>query len=64
MTREEGIRRLFENNKDTFSEEQKQIIRNALDWYGRDNLLDDKWEPHIAIIARAFLGRKIYRTKV
>ena len=64
MTREEGIRRLFEKNKDTFSEEQKQIIRNALDWYGRDNLLDDKWEPHIAIIVRAFLGRKIYRTKV
>jgi len=54
MTRKKALAKVLQKYGDEFSVMQIMAIKEALNWYGEDDIIDDQWDEHVAGIVEMY----------
>lgn len=56
MTRKQALAKVLQKYGDEFSVMQIMAIKEALNWYGEDDIIDDDWDCHVAGIVEMYIS--------
>ena len=54
MTRKMALAKVLNKYGDKFSIMQITAIKEALNWYGEDDIIDNQWDEHVAGIVEMY----------
>jgi len=54
MTRKQALAKVLQKHGDNLTIMEIVAIKEALNWYGEDDIIDDQWEEHVAGIVEMY----------
>lgn len=58
MTRKQALSKLLQKHGDNLTIMQIMTVKEALNWYDEDDIIDDQWEEHVAGIVDMYNNYK------
>lgn len=54
MTRKQALAKVLQKHGDNLTIMEIVAIKEALNWYGEDDIIDDEWDEHVAGIVEMY----------